>query len=72
MTDSLRQFLESWLFDPTVGKLVSTAAAILIVIALVRILRGVLNRYVQEPSNLYRARTRVTFLGYSPASSSSR
>ena len=64
MTALFQQFIESWLFDPTVGKLITTAATILIVIALVRILRGVLNRYVQEPGNLYRARKMVTFLGY--------
>lgn len=64
MTASFQQFIESWLFDPTVGKLVSATAAILIVAILVRLLRGILNRYVQEPDNLYRARKMVTFLGY--------
>jgi small-conductance mechanosensitive channel len=64
MTMPLQQFVESWLFDPTVGTLVSTLATILVVMALVRILKGVLNRYVQEPGNLYRARKMVTFLGY--------
>lgn len=64
MTASFQQFIESWLFDPTVGKLVSATAAILIVAVLVRLLRGIINRYVQEPGNLYRARKMVTFLGY--------
>jgi len=32
--------------------------------ALVRIFRRILNRYVQDPGNLYRARKLVTFLGY--------
>jgi small-conductance mechanosensitive channel len=64
MMESLQRFAERWLFDPTVGQLVSTTVAILVVLALVRILRGVLNRYVQEPGNLYRARKMVTFLGY--------
>jgi len=64
MTTSLQRFVESWLFDPTVGKLVSTTVAILIVLAMVRISRKVLNRYVQEPGNLYRAKKMVTFLGY--------
>ncbi|MDP3090569.1 MAG: mechanosensitive ion channel [Nitrospira sp.] len=64
MTTSLQRFIESWLFDPTVGKLVSTTVAILLVMALVRISRRVLNRYVQEPGNLYRAKKMVTFLGY--------
>ena len=64
MIASVRQFIESWLFDPTVWKLVSTTTAILIVMALVRVSRGILNRYVQEPGNLYRAKKMVTFLGY--------
>ena len=64
MTASLQQFVESWLFDPTVGKLVSTTVTILVVFALVRGSRRVLNRYVQEPGNLYRAKKMVTFLGY--------
>jgi small-conductance mechanosensitive channel len=64
MTLPMERFIESWLFDPTVGKLVSTTVAILIVLAMVRISRRVLNRYVQEPGNLYRAKKMVTFLGY--------
>ena len=64
MMESLQRFAESWLFDPTIGKVVSTTLAILIVITLVRISRGVLNRYVQEPGNLYRAKKMVTFLAY--------
>ena len=64
MSAGVEQFLSSWLFDPTVGKLVSTTVGIVVVMALVRISRGVLNRYVQEPGNLYRAKKMVTFLGY--------
>lgn len=64
MTSPLQQFIESWLLDPTVGKLVSATVAILIVMALVRIGKGVLTRYIQEPGNLYRAKKMVTFLGY--------
>lgn len=64
VTASLQRFIESWLFDPTVGKLVSTTVTILVVFALVRVSRRVLNRYVQEPGNLYRAKKMVSFLGY--------
>jgi small-conductance mechanosensitive channel len=64
MTTFVEKFVMSWLFDPTVGKLVSTTVGILIVVALVRMSRRVLNRYVQEPGNRYRARKVVTFLGY--------
>ena len=64
MTGGMEQFVESWLLDPTVGKLVATTVAILIVVALVQAFRGVLNHYVQEPGNLHRARKMVSFLGY--------
>lgn len=64
MTSPIPQFIESWLFDPTVGKLVSATVTILIVMALVRIGKRVLTRYIQEPGNLYRAKKMVTFLGY--------
>ena len=64
MTASVEQFVESWLFDPTVGKLAFAAFAIVVLIAIARISRGILNRYVQEPGNLYRAKKMVTFLAY--------
>lgn len=64
MTPSMEQFVEGWLLDPTVGKLVAATVAILIVAALVRVFRGILTHYVQEPDNLYRAKKMVTFLGY--------
>ncbi len=58
------QFLESWLFDPTVGRLVATAVGLLVIALLIRVARRLLNAYVQEPGNLYRAKKMVTFLGY--------
>lgn len=64
MTDSMDRFVENWLFDPAVGKLTSAAVGILIVMTLVRMFRGILNRYVQEPDNLYRAKKMVAFLAY--------
>ncbi len=64
MTPSMEQFVEGWLLDPTVGKLVATTVAILIVMGLVRASRGILAHYVQEPGNLYRAKKMVSVLGY--------
>ncbi len=64
MTNAVERLIENWLFDPTVGKLGAATVGILIVVALVRISRRVLTRYVQEPGNLYRAKKMVSFLGY--------
>lgn len=56
MTVGMEQFVKSWLLDPTVGKLVAATVAILILAALVRASRGILNHYVEEPGNLYLAK----------------
>jgi len=64
MTSPMGEFVERWLFDPTVGKLVAVTVVILVIVALVRGSRGILNHYVQEPGNLHRARKMVSFLGY--------
>lgn len=64
MPPSVEKFVEGWLFDPTVGKLVSGILAVTILMALVRVAKSVLNRSIKEPGNLYRLRKLVTFLGY--------
>lgn len=64
MIGSVQPFIESWLFDPTVGAVVSATVALLLVAALMSFLKRLLNRYVGEPGNLYRAKKMVTFLGY--------
>jgi len=63
MTPGMEGYVDRWLFDPMVGKLVAITIGILIVIALVRVARGVLNRYVEEPGNLYRVKKMVSFIG---------
>ncbi|GKS56924.1 hypothetical protein YTPLAS18_04510 [Nitrospira sp.] len=59
-----RAIHSEWVFDPTVGQIASAAIGIFVVIALVRVSGRLLNRYVSEPGNLYRAKKMVTFLGY--------
>ena len=60
----MQESVQKWLFDPTVGKLLSAAIGILIVYSLVRFLQRVVSRYVQEKETRYRARKFVSFLGY--------
>ena len=64
MITPAEEFVDRWLFDPTVGKLVAATVAILVIVALVRGSRGILNHYVDEPGNLHRARKMVSFIGY--------
>lgn len=63
MTSSMEEFVERWVHYPTVGKLVAATVAILVIVALVRASRGILNHYVDEPGNLHRARKMVSFIG---------
>jgi len=60
----MEEFTNKYLFDPTIGRLVSTAVGILLVLTLVRFLKGLLSKYVRDSSTRYRARKFVTFLGY--------
>ncbi len=61
---ALEQTFVRWLYDPTVGKFVAAAVLILVVVALVRLTRRILDRSVLEPGNLYRINKMITFAGY--------
>ncbi len=58
------QIIRKWLFDPTVGKLVSTLLGIVLVYAVVHVLQRGVSRYVQETDTRYRVRKALSFLGY--------
>jgi small-conductance mechanosensitive channel len=60
----MQSFLERWLFDPTVGKIVFSLIGILIIIVIVRFFHRLLARHIQHTDTRYRARKLVTFLGY--------
>ncbi len=60
----MESFVDRWLFDPTVGKIVTAVVGILIIITLVRVGQRSLGRYVQDMDTRYRARKFVTFIGY--------
>ncbi len=57
-------FMQKWLYDPTVGKLITAAVGLVIIFAVVRFLRTTAGRYVQDSATRYRARKFVTFFGY--------
>ena len=56
--------LKRWLLDPTVGKIVALAVALLVTFAVVKFAQRSLGRYVKDVDTRYRARKFVTFLGY--------
>jgi small-conductance mechanosensitive channel len=60
----MQQLIQKWLFDPTVGKLVSAVLGLIIVYGLVRFLQRLVSRYVQGNETRYRARKFVSFFGY--------
>jgi small-conductance mechanosensitive channel len=60
----MQQFIQKWLYDPTIGKLVAAVLGIAIVYGLVRLLQRTVTRYVQEKDTRYRARKLVSLFGY--------
>lgn len=60
MTDSV----EKWLFDPTVGKIVTAIIGILIVVGIVRFLQKTITVRIKDTDTRYRVRKFVSFIGY--------
>lgn len=56
--------LQQWLFDPTIGKLVTAAVGMIGVFTIAKLLQRSINRYVADTDNRYRARKFVAFFGY--------
>jgi len=60
----MEDLIRKWLYDPTVGKLVSAFVGILLVYAVARFLQRSVARYVKDSDTRYRARKLVSLLGY--------
>jgi small-conductance mechanosensitive channel len=60
----MEQYLEHFLFDPTIGKIVAVAVGIAIIVTVVKVLKRTLSRYVKEATTRNRARKFLTFLSY--------
>jgi small-conductance mechanosensitive channel len=60
----MQGFLERWLFDPTVGKIIFSLIGVLIIAVIVRFLHRSLARRLRDPDVRYRARKLITFVGY--------
>jgi small-conductance mechanosensitive channel len=60
----MSEFVNEWLFNPMVGRLVSAALGIAAVFALVRFVQRSLGQHISDVDTRYRARKFVGFLGY--------
>lgn len=63
----MSEFMNSWLFNPTAGRMVAVAVGLISVFALVRLIQRSLSRYINDVDTRYRARKFVGFLGYAAA-----
>jgi small-conductance mechanosensitive channel len=60
----MQGFLERWLFDPTVGKIIFSIVGILVIAVIVRFFHRSLARRIRHPDTRYRVRKLITFAGY--------
>jgi small-conductance mechanosensitive channel len=56
--------VDSWLFDPTIGKFVAVGIGLVILIVVVKLVQRALGRYVREQDTRYRVRKFVSIIGY--------
>lgn len=57
-------YLQSWLLNPTVGRVIIVVIGLIIVMVVVQFLKRSVARYVRDADTRYRARKFVTFVGY--------
>jgi len=60
----MNEFVNKWLLDPTVGKLVTAVLAILILIALIKFFQKTLSKKIKDTDTRYRVRKSISFFGY--------
>ncbi len=60
----MENFFKTWLFDPTVGKVILAIVGIIVISVAIRFLQRSLSRYIRDPDARYRARKFLSFLGY--------
>ena len=60
----MENFVKRWLFDPTVGRLITVIVGVVVVVVLVQFFQRSISRYVKDTDTRYRARKLITFIGY--------
>jgi small-conductance mechanosensitive channel len=56
--------ITKWLFDPTVGKMVTTLVGIIIIYTAIRFIQRTLPQYIKDTDTRYRTRKFISFMGY--------
>lgn len=56
--------INTWLFDPTIGKFVAAMIGVLIVITISRFVKRSMSRFIKDTETRYRTRKFITFLSY--------
>lgn len=60
----MTEFIQRWLFDPSIAKFVAALIGVLIVVAVTRFVNRSLSRFVKDSEVRYRSRKFIAFLGY--------
>lgn len=60
----MEEFIEKWLFDPTLGRIITGIIAVIVVISIVKFLQKAVSRRVKDSDTRYRIRKSVSFFGY--------
>ncbi len=60
----MEDFVQRWLFDPTVGKLLAAVIGLLVIHIVVRVAQRAIAPHIKDSDARYRARKFVTFIGY--------
>ncbi len=60
----MADFVDRWLFDPTIGKFVAAVIGLLIVVTVTKFVNRSLSKFVRDSEIRYRTRKFITFLGY--------
>ena len=60
----MQEFIEKWVYDPVVGKIVAALLTILIIVAIMRFVRRLIGKHIRETNTRYRVRKFISFTGY--------
>jgi Na+/H+ antiporter NhaD/arsenite permease-like protein len=60
----MEEFVQQWLFDPVIGKVISAVVGLLLIYVIARFLQRALATRIKDPDARYRTRKAIAFAGY--------